>query len=37
MNFTPIPTPQQAAFQDWAFGLFFRRIGWIKEGDLKLS
>mgnify|MGYP000130409260 CR=1 FL=1 len=21
----------------WAFGLFFRRIGWIKEGDLKLS
>ena len=23
MNFTPIPTPQQAAFQDWAFGLFF--------------
>ena len=21
----------------WAFGLFFRRIGWIKEGDLTLS
>lgn len=21
----------------WAFGLFFRRIGWIKEGDLKLD
>ena len=21
----------------WAFGLFFRKIGWIKEGDLKLS
>ncbi len=21
----------------WAFGLFFRRIGWIREGDLKLS
>ena len=21
----------------WAFGLFFRRIGWIKDGDLKLS
>ena len=20
----------------WAFGLFFRRIGWIKEGDLTL-
>ena len=20
----------------WAFGLFFRKIGWIKEGDLKL-
>lgn len=21
----------------WAFGLFFRKIGWIKEGDLKLD
>ena len=21
----------------WAFGLFFRRIGWIREGDLKLD
>ena len=21
----------------WAFGIFFRKIGWIKEGDLKLS
>ena len=21
----------------WAFGLFFRRIGWIKEGDLTLQ
>ena len=21
----------------WAFGLFFRRIGWIREGDLKLN
>ena len=21
----------------WAFGLFFRKIGWIKEGDLKLA
>ncbi len=21
----------------WVFGLFFRRIGWIKEGDLKLA
>ena len=21
----------------WAFGIFFRRIGWIKEGDLKLD
>jgi len=21
----------------WVFGLFFRRIGWIKEGDLKLD
>ena len=21
----------------WLFGLFFRRIGWIKEGDLTLS
>ena len=21
----------------WAFGLFFRKIGWIKEGDLKLG
>ena len=21
----------------WAFGLFFRRIGWIKEGDLTLE
>ena len=21
----------------WAFGLFFRKIGWIREGDLKLS
>ena len=20
----------------WAFGLFFRKIGWIKEGDLTL-
>jgi uncharacterized membrane protein len=20
----------------WIFGLFFRKIGWIKEGDLKL-
>lgn len=21
----------------WAFGLFFRRVGWIREGDLKLE
>ena len=21
----------------WLFGLFFRRIGWIKEGDLTLE
>ena len=21
----------------WAFGLWFRKIGWIKEGDLKLD
>lgn len=21
----------------WAFGLFFRKIGWIREGDLKLN
>jgi len=21
----------------WAFGLFFRKIGWIKENDLKLD
>ena len=21
----------------WIFGLFFRKIGWIKEGDLKLD
>jgi uncharacterized membrane protein len=21
----------------WAFGLFFRRIGWIREGDLTLN
>jgi len=21
----------------WAFGLLFRRIGWIREGDLKLD
>ena len=21
----------------WAFGLLFRKIGWIKEGDLKLA
>ena len=25
------------AVLSWAFGLFFRRIGWIKEGDLKLN
>ena len=25
------------ALLTWAFGLFFRRIGWIKEGDLKLD
>ena len=25
------------ALLTWAFGLFFRRIGWIKEGDLKLN
>ena len=24
------------AILTWAFGLFFRKIGWIKEGDLKL-
>ncbi|MDE7262866.1 MAG: alpha-L-fucosidase [Oscillospiraceae bacterium] len=23
MNLTPIPTPRQAAFQDWEFGVFF--------------
>ena len=21
----------------WAFGLLFRKVGWIKEGDLKLD
>ncbi len=25
------------AILSWAFGLFFRRIGWIKDGDLKLN
>ena len=25
------------ALLTWAFGLFFRKIGWIKEGDLKLD
>lgn len=25
------------AVLSWAFGLFFRRIGWIKDGDLKLN
>ena len=25
------------AFLSWAFGLFFRKIGWIKDGDLKLN
>ena len=25
------------AILSWAFGLFFRKIGWIKEGDLKLN
>ena len=25
------------ALLTWVFGLFFRRIGWIKEGDLKLN
>ena len=25
------------ALLSWAFGLLFRKIGWIKEGDLKLS
>lgn len=25
------------AVLSWGFGLFFRRIGWIKEGDLKLD
>ena len=25
------------AVLSWAFGLFFRKIGWIKEGDLTLA
>ena len=25
------------ALLSWLFGLFFRKIGWIKEGDLKLD
>uniref|UniRef100_UPI00263209DD PTS sugar transporter subunit IIC n=1 Tax=uncultured Flavonifractor sp. TaxID=1193534 RepID=UPI00263209DD len=25
------------AILTWLFGLFFRHIGWIKEGDLKLD
>ena len=25
------------AVLSWAFGLFFRKIGWIKDGDLKLN
>ena len=24
------------ALLSWAFGLLFRRLGWIREGDLKL-
>ena len=25
------------AILTWAFGLYFRKIGWIREGDLKLG
>jgi len=25
------------AILSWAFGLYFRKIGWIREGDLKLG
>ena len=25
------------AILTWLFGLFFRKIGWIKDGDLKLD
>lgn len=25
------------AILTWAFGLYFRKIGWIREGDLRLG